>query len=325
MKAQVKFQIEVRRYLDGYVWVDNAEMLRGGSETALYPKLDVEPVPQRKIVAELYEPLKTESGLFQTFANLEPTKDAILAFANQFGQLCGDTYLGRNIRPIGVVFPMGYVSVDPFHRWTRDILTVRHWLTIWNLILARNGRGIVNYLGTLPALQEKERVAKNLHHPVYFFIEQSRPILEAATNQRIDVARRCLCEAIGRNIRASTLTRSHPEMRLNPVRDQGADFTFHGGDLATAIWVQFGFAIAEDKKYGFCEVCGKPFEISPQTARTNRVFCGVNCRLRAYRKRQKEAIQMHKQGKKLKQIADALKSDVPTVKGWIAAAKEKEE
>jgi hypothetical protein len=113
-------------------------------------------------------------------------------------------------------------------------------------------------------------------------------------------------------------------MRLVPNFGGAVDFCFHAEDLATAIWMQFAIAVAGNKEYGYCAVCGKPFEASPEVARTNRIFCGVNCRLRAYRKRQKEAVRLREAGKSLREIANVLESDISTVKGWIESIGAKE-
>ena len=54
-----------------------------------------------------------------------------------------------------------------------------------------------------------------------------------------------------------------------------------------------------------CENCGKPFEISPDKNRTNRIYCkGSQCKLKAFRKRKamevskpKPKKSTHKKGK----------------------------
>src|SRR5262249_10502563 len=56
--------------------------------------------PIQKWPVRHYEPLKEYTGLFRTFAKVEPTKEGILAFANQFGVLgAGPTVEGfKNVR-----------------------------------------------------------------------------------------------------------------------------------------------------------------------------------------------------------------------------------
>lgn len=87
-----------------------------------------------------------------------------------------------------------------------------------------------------------------------------------------------------------------------------------------AIWLQFGLAVAESKEYRRCLVCFKHFEVSPETARTNRRFCSNACRNKMYRKRQQIAQKLHSQGMPVKAIARELDSDIEAVRGWISKA-----
>jgi hypothetical protein len=41
-------------------------------------------------------------------------------------------------------------------------------------------------------------------------------------------------------------------------------------DLLAAWWFPFARAVLEHKQYRACQVCESPFEVSPETARTNR-------------------------------------------------------
>jgi DNA-binding NarL/FixJ family response regulator len=62
-------------------------------------------------------------------------------------------------------------------------------------------------------------------------------------------------------------------------------------------------------------------ELSPEIARTSRLFCSESCRARAYRERKEKAVQLAAEGKTPKEIAAELDSDVKTVKGWIKQRK----
>ena len=56
-------------------------------------------------------------------------------------------------------------------------------------------------------------------------------------------------------------------------------------DLLAAMWLQMALAVDGDKNYRQCPECQNWFEVSPSTARSDKVFCSTACRVRAYRRR----------------------------------------
>jgi hypothetical protein len=94
--------------------------------------------------------------------------------------------------------------------------------------------------------------------------------------------------------------------------------------MAAMAW-QFLQAVAGDKHFKSCRVCGTWYEVragrGQGARRADRDTCSDACRVRAYRERQTQARQMHAKGKTFRQIAAALGSDVPTVKGWVTGNK----
>jgi hypothetical protein len=87
--------------------------------------------------------------------------------------------------------------------------------------------------------------------------------------------------------------------------------------LLDVLDVQLLSAIADLKRYRDCEFCGKPFELTPQVNRADRVFCSDTCRVKSHQKRKRLAIEMRKAGKPLREIAKATQSDIATVKRWL--------
>ncbi len=96
------------------------------------------------------------------------------------------------------------------------------------------------------------------------------------------------------------------------------------GRLEDVMKLQLYEAIAERKRYRECEFCSKPFELSPQVNRADRVFCSANCRVKAYQRRRKQAIEMWRKGKAARAIAKATSTDIAKVKSWIEEAQSKE-
>lgn len=78
-------------------------------------------------------------------------------------------------------------------------------------------------------------------------------------------------------------------LKLGMQRDSDTGayrFTASARDLRSALYLQFATAVAEEKQFRNCETCGRPFELTPDVARTNRLFCKPYCRIKAYRRRQ---------------------------------------
>lgn len=113
---------------------------------------------------------------------------------------------------------------------------------------------------------------------------------------------------------------------LKPVpTDLGIILETAVGQLLDVLNVQLITSVAQLKRFRGCEFCGKPFELTPQVNRADRLFCSDTCRVKAHQKRKRQAIEMRKAGKPLREIVKATKSDLATVKRWLAAeSKEKE-
>src|SRR5207249_11188065 len=59
--------------------------------------------------------------------------------------------------------------------------------------------------------------------------------------------------------------------------------------LHRAMWLQFAQAIGGNKSFRRCLECGKWFEVSPKTTRSDREYCSDQCRSKAYRDRKERA------------------------------------
>jgi hypothetical protein len=117
--------------------------------------------------------------------------------------------------------------------------------------------------------------------------------------------------------------RCRVQPRLLPDVRGGLTVEYQPENLLGAIWLQLALAMAGEKKYRACAFCGRPFELTPDLKRADAQYCKEACRSRAYRARRDKAVELAAGGKTVKQIARELGSDVQTVRGWLARAKEK--
>jgi len=96
-------------------------------------------------------------------------------------------------------------------------------------------------------------------------------------------------------------------------------------NLLHVMHIQMAVALVEEKQYRDCQHCNKPFELTPQVNRADRLFCSDNCRVKAYQRRKKHAIDLRREGKSLREIARTTDTDIDSVKAWVAGVKSKGE
>ncbi len=102
--------------------------------------------------------------------------------------------------------------------------------------------------------------------------------------------------------------------------DKVGDLAMHlpPSNLYTAMVFQLIATISCKKDFRQCKVCGTWFELHPDRARTDKLFCTGACRFKAYRQRQASAYVMHGQGKSIEAIANELGTSAVKVEEWIA-------
>lgn len=89
--------------------------------------------------------------------------------------------------------------------------------------------------------------------------------------------------------------------------------------LGDVMKLQLVDSIVQRKRYRKCLQCEKPFELTPQVNRSDRVFCSDSCRMKAYYRRKKLALELRANGKTMREIVKTTRSDLATVRGWLQA------
>ena len=98
----------------------------------------------------------------------------------------------------------------------------------------------------------------------------------------------------------------------------GISLQIVAASLFDAMKLQIVEAISEQKRYRSCEFCNKPFELTPQVNRSDRMFCSDNCRVKAYQRRKREVLEQSQAGRSVKQIVKATGVELEQVKRWLA-------
>src|SRR5687767_4947630 len=100
----------------GFAWEDGEWAVEGRDE--LTPSLLVE-TPGRDQTRRSYAPLRDVSGLFRHFAEVPPTNEGVVEFANQYGCLGVGTFFttASGTQETRMFGRMG----ETLERWTREV------------------------------------------------------------------------------------------------------------------------------------------------------------------------------------------------------------
>jgi hypothetical protein len=286
----------------------------------------------------VFFPLRDHTALFKTFSETEPTESGILGFIERFGLL-----LAANTTPVMKTSrgsSSGKTGADvlafhaePYDFWRREICTMRFANMIWEMLGERDSDDLVGrFIAWRKDAAGPCAVEFNTHPRLS--LDKSPPapdvrIVETIATREEGTERfaRCvkggavLAARLGLERMINRRLESHLEARfaLNP--DAQMSLRVLPKNLLQAIWLQFGLAVSEGKKYRQCAVCQTWFEVAPELARTNRRFCSISCKNREYRNRQEQARQLHGEGIEVREIAKKLETTVAIVRGWVKSDK----
>lgn len=273
-----------------------------------------------------YLPLSAFSGLFRVFADTEPDRDGIKAFADRFGPLGPD--IAKQIplydQPNAKGVPLG--TGEALADWSNEILMMRFAIDIWEA--ARNGDA--GRLERVISWTEDGSGIQILSHPELpkGQLPEAPARVErawiAGTHLGDDVLERFVpgdlvkpaLHYVQSTINRQLGGRASPRLLWDAKRERLGLYIVPDG-LIGALWLQFARAVERDSRFRQCAECGIWFELAPGTARADKLYCSTPCRTRAYRKRQAEAVRLHGEGRSFEDIARQLESDPDTVQGWI--------
>ena len=262
-----------------------------------------------------------DSAMFRQFAALPFTQGAVLDFATKYGPL--GSWLKGATAKIEVNGTTQDVVGDPWYEWVCAVTELKHWLTLSELADDGDSKGIAKLVSSLPADNGGDLFTER--GTLNFLRGESLPLLDYTGKDRIRMAQSIVCKAVSvalagasRFVAADLGTGWRLQVLQSPTGERR--LSVGGIGLRSLVWLQFAASISENKKFRNCEVCGKPFELSPDLNRTSRFYCkGNRCRLKAFRERKREARTMKENGHTLKEIADKLGSEVGTIRGWLKA------
>jgi hypothetical protein len=324
----------------GHNWI-TAKDPRDVSDAEPGPML-VDANPDKPSMPTWYRPTIDQPALFRILADTPATRDGVRHFADTYGLLGG----AFGVR---VTLECGGSSLyaEPLLDWLNAICDMREVLFLWDLVSAGDVAAladVITWKGNLIHFCPKDTLyfpewrgspgdAVLPRNPPWFEglnvlgargqnLVQSRSAPESGPRGsdylfaamaliRSLVNHYLFSECPGTSAAHCQLMfdRKTGYLTLSPVPQH----------LGGAIWLQAAEAIARRKRFRTCRECGRWYELPSRGARITREYCGVPCRLRAYRGRQDKARDLHRQGKSAKEIAAELKTDTKTIKTWLKA------
>ena len=233
---------------------------------------------------KIYRPLIAHTGLFRIFAETEPTRPGILAFANAFGAL--GLPIGEEITLV-ITKPHSSqplrLDYESLNKWKGEIVLMHALVTLWDAIRAEDvttlakfikwkGGAVFYYGPTSMGDRRAQLIASSALNP-----ETLRGLLPGDVIQPGRLALRQIVNEL------LTKHRTTPQL----IRDRGnGEQLYHVPEsLNAALWLQFALAQASEYEFKRCIVCGVWFQVgrAADARRADATYCSNRCRQKRYR------------------------------------------
>jgi hypothetical protein len=226
------------------------------------------------------EPGGESSPLFERFANLQPTKDAIRQFAGQQGWLGIGT-------PV-ILDGNGQVDIgEPLERWAREIHDLQHARVLWRWLEEKDQRVQVEW-------KSKDCIIVRVHRASQR--GEGRPRLA-----RVILLHRRHHEALFRSLKRDDETRPVRTALLLLVNEKLSGSASpcllldrHGAlqgfvrphNLLAALWVQLYQAIQGQRRVRWCVYCGELMDVTGSRGNKKaHARCVHNAKMARYRRK----------------------------------------
>lgn len=325
---------QVRVHKAGYRWIQAATSHRlARDKSSLLWFLTDGQRPHGALTGDNYteydplDPTLLYSGLFRVFADTEPNKKGILAFAGKYGML-GQPISQLIYRPDGNELPDAYGECIEDWLWEieemRGVIAITEKLRVGNLdgLFAHfsDFEGEISYHTSPGADDGFVRYGRSVsfRFPTSAVKGDANFLPDLYAFSRFDDPARLVSVIVPWAVNRHLVNRMSARLSTKAARS-GFHLQFGATDLLSAMWFQFAQAVTINKDFRQCHQCGIWFESGPEAARASRLFCTDACRFKAYRGRQAEARRLYAGGMAVEQIAKQLETDIETARGWALA------
>jgi len=262
----------------GYEWVKGH-----GSELYLVSK------GEDSGFAWVKEPTAMNPGLFVEFANVKPSKDPILQFANNWG----DIFFRGELLPDHSRKRKAIAIGESLEAWKDAIDQMRVLVRLWEAIKDHKNKSkraelqkIITWVegGVRYAINFKRGSSHSwLAHPKVSSPSKETLLARLTPGDVVWPAKHALQAEINRRISDESLP-IFPQLIWTHERNQRIIFT--PKCLLAAMWLQFAQAITQEFQLRVCEGCGKYFQFGPGgKKRADAKTCSDACRQRKRRKK----------------------------------------
>lgn len=292
MNVRIESQLGV--YGAGYTW----------SVTEHRADKSLEPDRAAAEDRQFYDPFTDAPLLFWELCQVDPSKDALLDFANRRGLLIGTHYSLR-------------AGENTLAAWSAEIEVMRFAIEVQSAL----ARGDEDALARIVIWEEGVERPRYLTPAAVEGLRRSWPGRQRAHEITI-FSHGALTSP------AEHLINSIIEWKTQAPK---AQFFFGQADepevivrvdeLRQVVWFQFALAV-RGRGVRFCQHCGKPFVMN---VRSDQTLCSKNCTVLDTYHRKKQAKRMRADGVSIREIAKAvgaksrsLKENMAQVKKWIS-------
>jgi hypothetical protein len=241
----------------------------------------------------------THPTLFRTFADLEPTEEAFLDFANKYGALGVGLFMEAEPQPNGtrVLNFDSRAEGEPRWRWFQE----RHKMAAVSRILTAIQDEDIALLKQIFIVVEDgvryewddEKFLRSFGWLCSTKMQLKEWLwewgLEAKTEEERMIrfasgwAQGQINEAMADGTRKRHSLTSVRVLFNHEARKMKLHIT--PSNLLGAMWLQCARVLSENPTFRICEYCQKWFEVSPDARRSHAKYCGPRCKVAAYRKR----------------------------------------
>ncbi len=280
--------------------------------------------------------------LFGPFANVPPTEEGVLAFANTHGALVLDEVITRRRR--GSPGRRAYAA-ESLDLWKDEITAMRHASHVLGAVQSGRTTQLRKWFPRRPkegtaydnlCYEPDEPWPIGVAQPMVQYLDEP-----AATAMRLvpvggqvggdptaidmPVDPRDRAMAWLRSVVNARLG-SHTRVALLYTQDtspRSVGLSMVPKNLLGAVWLQFARAVEGKDRFQRCPVCNTWFRLAT-TAKATTTFCSAACRVRDLRHRKDTAVRLRKRQVPVATIATRVRSSPDTVKKWVREAKRRE-
>jgi hypothetical protein len=245
--------------------------------------------------SRVYSPFIDEPSLFIKLSELEPTEKGVVAFANLYGLVVGETIMTLEDRKTA--------TGDRLKTWRRAIVTMRHALDVWNAIKEADRKKISRWF----ALEDHGDFVDIVYSPDepwptgvgHFspqFTKDDRAWEFGDARGEPDLADIPMNETgaalawLRMNVREHLRENASPSFLYLPESKDPVPLglSIVPKNLLGVVWLQFARAIEGDVWYQRCLQCQRWFRVSTKARRPTTTFCSTNCRVKYHRRPKKD-------------------------------------